>query len=107
MGSANRLQQAKKLVDFLDDLNRPAIITGDFNCTPDSPTMTFFAINGFRFFKKGADNFSFQGVEKAEIDHLIYREAGDVGFSEKSIRLLEQLVVSDHRPLVVELAITF
>lgn len=106
-GSTNRLQQAKKLVEFLDALNRPAIIIGDFNCVPDSPTMTFFAESGFRFFRKGADNLSFQGEEKAEIDHLIYRDAGNVEFREKSIELLEEPVVSDHRPLVAELGIAF
>ena len=106
-GSANRLKQAKTLVDFLDALHRPAIITGDFNCVPDSPTMTFFSQSGFRFFQKGGDNLSFQGAEKAEIDHLIYRDAGNVVFEEKSIGLLEERVVSDHRPLVVELDVSF
>ncbi len=106
-GSTNRLKQAKTLVSFLDALHRPAIITGDFNCAPDSPTMTFFAQSGFTFFMKGADNLSFQGEEKAEIDHLIYRNAGNVVFKEKSIDLLEVPVVSDHRPLVVELDVSF
>lgn len=106
-GSANRLKQAATLVDFLDALDRPAIITGDFNCIPDSPTMAFFTQSGFVFFNKGADNLSFQGNKKAEIDHLVYRDAGSVVFKEKSIDLLEVPVVSDHRPLVVELEVSF
>lgn len=52
-GSRNRLKQAKALVKFIDELNQPTIITGDFNCVPDSPTMQYFGEQGFIFVKKG------------------------------------------------------
>ncbi|MDA3905341.1 MAG: endonuclease/exonuclease/phosphatase family protein [Bacteroidales bacterium] len=83
------------------------IITGDFNCTPDSPTMQFFIGQGFVFVQKGDDNLSFQGNSKSEIDHVIYRNAGDVKFEKKSIQLLKEPLVSDHRPLVAELKVVF
>lgn len=106
-GGLNRLNQAKALVKYLDELKRPAIITGDFNCTPDSPTMAYFAEQGFIFVKKGADNLSFQGKEKGEIDHVIFRDAGKVKFKSKSIKLLNEPVASDHRPLVAELELSY
>ncbi|TDU34308.1 endonuclease/exonuclease/phosphatase family metal-dependent hydrolase [Gelidibacter sediminis] len=106
-GSANRLNQAKALVAYIDSLQKATIITGDFNCTPDSPTMQYFAEQGFVFVEKGADNLSFQGEETSEIDHLIYRNSDLVKFKSKSIQLLDEPIGSDHRPLVVELEVTF
>lgn len=104
-GSANRLQQAKALVEYIDEVGRACIIVGDFNCTPDSPTMQYFAEQGFSFVDKGEDNLSFQGERKAEIDHVIYRNSGRVVFAASKVQLLAEPVVSDHRPLVVELEV--
>lgn len=105
-GMANRLLQAKALVEYIDEIGRACIIAGDFNCTPDSPTMQYFAEQGFSFVDKGDDNLSFQGERKAEIDHVIYRNSGAVMFEKKKGLLLDEPIVSDHRPLVVELDIT-
>ena len=106
-GIENRLKQAKTLVDYVDSLSLPVVITGDFNCRPDSPTMKYFASEGFVFVDKGKDHLSFQGNKKAEIDHLIFRDFGKVKFSKKAAALLEEPLVSDHRPLVVELTVTY
>lgn len=106
-GSSIRLSQAKALVNYIDTFNKAAIITGDFNCTPDSDTMKYFANQGFIFVEKGEDNLSFQGENKVEIDHLIYRNTEKVSFKKKSFQLLNEPVVSDHRPLLVELEVTF
>ncbi len=106
-GSSIRLSQAKVLVNYINTLNKAAIITGDFNCTPESPTMKYFEEQGFVFVKKGEDNLSFQGENKLEIDHVIYRDTNLVKFKNKSARLLNEPITSDHRPLVVELEVTF
>ena len=106
-GVTNRLKQAQALITYIDGLDRATVITGDFNCTPDSPTMQYFTEQGFVFVQKGDDNLSFQGNSKAEIDHVIYRNAGDVKFEKKSIRLFDEPLVSDHRPLVAELKVVF
>ncbi len=106
-GTANRLNQARALVEYIDALNRATIITGDFNCTPDSPTMQYFAEQGFIYVDKGEDNLSFQGNTKADIDHVIYRNSDHVRFLEQSIRLLDEPVVSDHRPLVAEFKVVY
>ncbi|MFY0687907.1 MAG: endonuclease/exonuclease/phosphatase family protein [Cyclobacteriaceae bacterium] len=106
-GSRNRLLQSKALLAYLDSLDLPSIITGDFNCPPESPTMKYFDEQGFEFVKKGLDNLSFQGDSQAEIDHLIFRNSDQVQFSVRSIQLLNKPVASDHRPLVVDLNVTF
>ena len=106
-GSQNRLKQAQALVEHIDFTGKAAIILGDFNCTPNSPTMSFFKEQGFVFLDKGTDNLSFQIGSKSEIDHIIYRSSNEVHFSNKSIQLLKAPVTSDHRPLVAEITITY
>lgn len=106
-GSTIRLSQAKALMNYIDTLNKATIITGDFNCTPESPTMQYFAEQGFVFVQKGEDNLSFQGENKAEIDHVIYRNSDNVTFKKKSVQLIKEPIVSDHRPLTVELEVIF
>lgn len=105
-GSTSRLHQAKSLMEQLDTINA-VIITGDFNCIPDSPTMKYFYENGFEFADKGKDKLSYQGSNKSEIDHLIYRSSKYQHIEVKNIMLLNEPVVSDHRPLVSELEIIY
>ncbi|MBO3698152.1 endonuclease/exonuclease/phosphatase family protein [Roseivirga sp. E12] len=106
-GSASRLSQAKTLVEFLNTMDKAVIITGDFNCTPSSPTMQYFYSQGFEFAQKGEDNLSFQGGNKSEIDQVIYRSTGSQEIKVKSIVLLEEPLVSDHRPLVAQLEVLY
>ncbi|WP_430817357.1 endonuclease/exonuclease/phosphatase family protein [Carboxylicivirga sp. RSCT41] len=106
-GSAKRLSQARQLMEYINTLNKAAVVTGDFNCTPDSPTMKYFASQGFVFVDKGDDKLSYQGEEAMEIDHVIYRNTDKVRFKTQSIQLLHEPVVSDHRPLVAELKVIY
>ena len=106
-GIVNRQLQAKALVEYVDSLGLPAIIIGDFNCTPDSPTMLYFEKQGFVFAEKGKDRLSFQGEKYVEIDHLVYRHSEDLQFRIKTVELLDKPIVSDHRPLVVDLEVSF
>lgn len=106
-GEANRLKQAKSLVKYLDSLNRPAIIVGDFNCRPSSSTMQYFIEQNFQLVDKGDDKMSFQGQEKAEIDHVIFRDGNNVNFKVKSQELLNEPITSDHRPFIVLLEVEY
>ena len=101
-GIKNRLNQAKALTKHIDKLRLPCIIVGDFNCTPNSPTMKYLKKQGFIFVNKGKDNLSYQGVNKTEIDHVIYKNTNTVSFTPKKALLLNEPIVSDHRPLIVE-----
>lgn len=106
-GVSSRLNQAKALMQYIDTINKAVIISGDFNCTPDSPTMQYFDEQGFDFMKKGEDNLSYLGAKMTEIDHLIYRSTDSEIIRAKSIKLLEERVVSDHRPLIAELEVVY
>ncbi|WP_417786069.1 endonuclease/exonuclease/phosphatase family protein [Tenacibaculum sp.] len=105
-GSQNRLKQAKALVKHINTLNLPCIIAGDFNCTPDSPTMQYLKNQGFLFVNKGKDNLSFQGSNKVEIDHVVYKNTTSVVFTPVKSLLLKEPLASDHRPLVVDFEVT-
>ena len=102
-GSANRLNQAKALVKYLNKSELACVIVGDFNCTPESATMQYFYSEGFIFVDKGHDKFSYQGDHQMEIDHLLFRDSREVQFEKKDVLLLQKLLASDHRPLIVEL----
>lgn len=106
-GVSSRLNQAKTLTQYLNTMDKAVIITGDFNCSPGSTTMNYFNEQGFEFVNKGDDNLSFQGESKAELDHVVFRNTNDVKMKAISIDLLEEPVVSDHRPLVAELEVEY
>ena len=57
--------------------------------------------------KKGEDDLSFQGHRKVEIDHLIFRNKGNIKFKPKSAQLINEPIISDHRPLIVELDVFY
>lgn len=106
-GEASRSAQAAALIEYLNQFELPTIITGDFNCQPESPTMQLFYEAGFEFADKGSDNLSFQGDNKVEIDHVIYRNTETAQLRVKFIDLLEEPLVSDHRPLVAHLELAY
>ncbi len=106
-GILSRLDQAGALMSYIDTLNAPILIAGDFNCTPDSPTMKFFEEKGFEFINKGDDHLSFQGEPKLELDHVIFRNSKDVIMKPENIYLLNEALASDHRPLIVDLEIVY
>ncbi len=105
--SERRIEQAKALLKEIDKLALPAIILGDFNTQPNSPTMKYFATQGFIFMDKGEDNLTFQGkgTPTVEIDHVIYRSTKETVIKGVSIDLLDEPVASDHRPVVAELLV--
>lgn len=106
-GEKSRSAQARALIEYLNQYELPTIITGDFNCQPTSPTMQLFYEAGFEFADKGTDNLSFQIGNPVEIDHVIYRNTQDSQLRVKWIDLLDEPLVSDHRPLVAQLELTY
>ena len=103
----NRINQAKSILKEVDRLALPTVILGDFNCTPDSKTMKYFASQGFVFMEKGKDNLTYQGtgVPTVEIDHVIYRSTKKTTLQGLSIDVLDEPQASDHRPIVAEILV--
>ncbi|NKB88434.1 MAG: hypothetical protein GKS06_09450 [Acidobacteria bacterium] len=96
-----RLAQARALAAAYDGADVPVILAGDFNSTPDSEVIEFLA-NRWQFIDKGADRLTFSSMQpEVEID-FVALWPGAV-FRVASQRLLDEPVISDHRPLFVEL----
>ena len=106
-GEQSRMAQAGVLIKYLDQFDLPSIIIGDFNCPPDSPTMELFYSAGFSFASKGEDHLSFQGDHQVEIDHLILRATHSMHMTVKQIDLLDEPLVSDHRPLIAQIELSY
>lgn len=96
-----RLAQAKELLSRLKDESLPTIIAGDFNSTPDSAVLDLFT-EQWTVPNKGADRLTFSSDKPTkEIDFLMYRpsEAFDI----LEIDVIDEPIVSDHRPLTLDL----
>jgi endonuclease/exonuclease/phosphatase family metal-dependent hydrolase len=98
-----RLAQAQTLVELFKDETVPVILGGDFNSDPDSEVIRF--LNTYwEIPDKGADRLSWRAdLPTVEIDYIMYRPRER--FRVIQCRLVDEPLVSDHRPLVVELAL--
>jgi endonuclease/exonuclease/phosphatase family metal-dependent hydrolase len=98
-----RLAQAIRLEALLADDDTPTILAGDFNSEPGTAVMTHLA-SSWEFVDKGEDSLTFSSFDPVrEIDFVLLRPRGH--FLPINERLLVEPVASDHRPVVVELAI--
>ena len=93
-----RQPQIKALFKALENTTHPVALIGDFNATPDSASMGLFKDKWLNVSKKG-NPFTFPSDKpKMEIDYFVLR-----GFKKNATcRVIEEKVVSDHRPLVAD-----
>jgi endonuclease/exonuclease/phosphatase family metal-dependent hydrolase len=99
--AAERERQVAKLNELFAAADRPVILAGDLNATPDSKAFAALAA-------KWADATAGRGlltipVEKPaeQIDHVLFRPAGR--FRVAGAAVLGEPVASDHRPVLVVL----
>ena len=98
---AERLAQAQSVVDIYRSEGRPVILAGDFNSTPGDPVMQLVERH-FQNTDKGADRFTFSATDPdREIDYVLYKPARE--FAVRYVDVLDEPIVSDHRPVIVEL----
>lgn len=98
-----RLAQATRLEALLDGRTGPVILAGDFNSQPGSPVMDHLR-QGWHVVDKGDDRNTYPSFAPArEIDFLLLRPRER--FEVLSEALLDEPVISDHRPMVVELVV--
>ncbi len=99
-----RLAQANELLARIKDQSLPTIIAGDFNSTPGSAVLDLFA-GQWTVPDKGVDRFTFSSDRpNREIDFIMYRP-GDA-FRVLDIDVIQEPVVSDHRPVTLDLQFT-
>jgi len=99
-----RLAQAQSLEEQLAGLDHhPTILAGDFNSTPEDSVMTHLR-SGWHVVDKGDDRLTFSSFDPVkEIDYFIWRP--ERAFSLLDQHLLDEPVISDHRPLVMEVLV--
>ncbi len=98
----NRFSQATKLVRYLDGLDMPYILLGDFNALPDSRTMQLFPTRALEAKKPPAYRFTFSSTNPVkEIDYIF--AAPKSAWQVDSTRVVDEPVASDHRPFLAVL----
>ena len=99
-----RLAQANELLAQLEDQTLPTVIAGDFNSTPGSAVLNRFS-KQWTVPNKGADHFTFSSNKPAkEIDFIMYRPSDALRVLD--IDVIEEPLVSDHRPITLDLQFT-
>ena len=98
-----RLAQARAVIDAFADEEAPVILAGDFNSRPGSPVMRLFG-EQWTNPDKGEDHFTFPSdAPQREIDFILYRTSRAARVLLMDV--LEEPLVSDHRPLFLELEV--
>lgn len=100
---ALREQQASKLNDLFAGLDRPIILAGDLNATPESkPVM---ALKGkWTVATADAGLLTYPSARPIkQIDYVLFRPEGR--FKSVAARVVDEAVASDHRPVVVVLEV--
>jgi endonuclease/exonuclease/phosphatase family metal-dependent hydrolase len=96
-----RLAQARHLVETYAELELPMILAGDFNSEPGGAVMSLIEQH-WTDVKKGADKLTFSSTDPSkEIDFILHRPAKR--FEVVSIEVLDEPLVSDHRPVLAVL----
>lgn len=96
-----RLEEARILIARLDALGLPAVVMGDFNAKPGSPTLAAFAAAGFQPVPKRGDPRTYDARKPSqEIDHLYIRSGRGLELAPVSAEVLPEAQASDHRPLL-------
>jgi len=96
---AERMAQARRLLDVLEPESVPVILAGDFNSTPDSAVMALLG-ETFVIPDKGEDRYTFPSDRpEREIDFVVFRPAHR--FTVVESRVIDEPVASDHRPLLL------
>ena len=96
-----RMAQARRLLELFADSDAPVLLCGDFNSEPGSPVLDELA-TVWTAVDTGEDRFTFPSVDpNREIDFLLLRDRD--GFQVELANVLDEPLVSDHRPLLTVL----
>jgi len=97
-----RFAQADALTKYLDGLNAPYILLGDFNDLPESRTLALFKSRTGEARKPDTDRFTFPATTPArEIDFIFF--APPSGWRAREVRVIDERDASDHRPVLAVL----
>jgi endonuclease/exonuclease/phosphatase family metal-dependent hydrolase len=98
LDNAQRLNQAKTIVEIFRTKTSPVIVCGDFNDTPDSEPLQLF-VPPWVAVPKQAQGFSFpSALPSSAIDHFVVKGIKPSGL----LKVVDEPVASDHRPIMVD-----
>ena len=96
-----RLAQARELVALYREETAPMLLAGDFNSEPGSAVMELVEEH-WQPTDKGEDRMTYSATDpRMEIDFVLFRPADR--FEVLSVDVLDEPVVSDHRPVLAVL----
>ena len=96
-----RSAQARRVVEVFEDESTPVILAGDFNSTPDSDVIDLVS-RSWTIPDKGEDRLTFSSTDpRREIDFIMYRP--EDRFEVVDIQVIDEPLVSDHRPVLLVL----
>ena len=99
-----RFAQAQTLAKHLDGMTVPYILLGDFNDVPESRTLALFKTGRGEALKPVGANFTFSSTQPTkEIDYIFFSPPSM--FKPREVRVIDERVASDHRPLLAVLSI--
>jgi endonuclease/exonuclease/phosphatase family metal-dependent hydrolase len=99
-----RYAQATALTAYLDALTTPYVLLGDFNDVPESRTLGLFRSRATEVAKPKADRLTFSSTDPVrEIDFVFFAPAA--AFVAREVRVIDEPVASDHRPVLAELRV--
>ena len=97
-----RYAQAEALAKRLDGWLGPYVLLGDFNDVPDSRTLALFRARATEATKPAGASFTFSSTKpEREIDYIFFAPAA--AFAAREVRVIDEPVASDHRPVLAVL----
>lgn len=101
---AQRLAQVQRLVDLFAEESAPVLLGGDFNSEPDDPVMRLLDRHWVRPVKPPEAALTWPAdTPRVEIDYILYRPTA--GLTVVEHRVIDEPEASDHRPVLLVLAI--
>jgi len=100
-----RSNQVAKLIDDLKKVKHPIILTGDLNSKPNEIPIKLLLNAGFRLSDK-VESYTFNAAKPTKkIDYILTR--GNIGVygPDPKIKVIDERLASDHRPLFGKLAV--
>ena len=98
LDNAQRLDQAKAMVEIFRTRNSPVILCGDFNDTLDSAPLKLFALPWSAVAKQASGFTHPAGKPSTAIDHFVVKGIEPSGL----LKVIDEAVASDHRPIMVD-----
>ncbi|MFG0262340.1 MAG: endonuclease/exonuclease/phosphatase family protein [Novipirellula sp. JB048] len=99
-----RFAQATQLAKYLDKLEMPLILLGDFNDRPGSRTLDLLGQDKLEAKKPASDRFTFSSTDpRSEIDFIF--AAPPAVWKVRSTAVIDEPLASDHRPVLAEITI--